>query len=201
VKRTTRIVTFSALLIIGGAIGSSTFAQEASSAQSAPPITPPARTSGQQTKPKKIWTNDSIEEVKKPSDFYQDQKEAAATEAAAKEEQGQQQPVPSAKPPDPGVAPPVTLKIPKTVEEANAQIAQARDMLDNFQNLSSNTTDRLSTETDPTVRATLEQKMSLLKFDIETTSSDLKTLEKKRDELESEAKDHSGSPTPARSQP
>ena len=198
-KRTIRIATFSALLIMGGTLGSSAFAQEASSAQSAPPITPPARASGQQTKPKKIWTNDSIEEVKKPSDFYQDQKEAAA--ASAKESQEQQQPKASAMPSEPGVAPPVTLKIPKTVEEANAQIAQARDMLDNFQKLSSNTTDRLSTETDPTVRATLEQKMSLLKFDLETTSSDLKTLEKKRDELEAEAKDHSGSSTTAQSQP
>jgi hypothetical protein len=200
VKRTTRIVTCSALLIIGGAIGSSTFAQEASSAQSAPPATPPARTSSQQAKPKKVWTNDSIKEVEKPSDVYQDQKEASAA-TAEKESQEQQQPKANAMPSEPGVAPPVTLKIPKTVEEANAQIAQARDMLDNFQNLSSNSTDRLSTETDPTVRATLEQKMSLLKFDLETTSSDLKTLEKKRDELEAEAKDHSGSPTTAQSQP
>lgn len=199
--RTTRIAAFSALLIMGGTLGSSTFAQEASSAQSAPPATPPARTSSQQAKPKKVWTNDSIKQVEKPSDVYQDQKEAATASAAAKESQEQQQSKAIAKPSESGVAPPVTLKIPNTVEEANAQIAQAREMLDNFQNLSSNTTDRLSTETDPTVRATLEQKMSLLKFDLETTSSDLKTLEKKRDELEAEAKDHSGSPTTAQSQP
>jgi hypothetical protein len=198
VRRTTRIATFSALLIMGGAIGSSTFAQEASSAPTAPPATPPARASVQQTKAKKVWTNDSIEEVKKPSDVYQDEKEAAAAAAAAKESQ-EQQPKANAKPSEPGVAPPVTLKIPNTVEEANAQIAQAREMLDNFQNLFSDATDQLSKEANPTVRATLEQKMSLLQFDLDTTASDLKTLEKKRDELET--KDHSGSPTTAQSRP
>ena len=193
-KRTTRIATISALLIAGGALSSSAFAQEASSA-TPPSATPPARTSAPQTKPKKVWTNDSIEEVRKPSDVYQDQKEAAVV--TAKENQGQQQPTLNAKPPEPGVAPPVTLKIPTTVEEADKQIAQAQGMLENFQNLFGNTTDRLSTETDPTVRATLEQKLSLLQFDLDTTTSDLRTLESKRNELV--AKDRSDSSATAAS--
>ena len=51
-------------------------------------------------------------------------------------------------------------------------------MADNFNNLLSNAQERLQTESDPTVRATLTEKANLLLSDIKLTNSEIKTLEK-----------------------
>lgn len=126
-------------------------------------------------KPKKVWTEDSISEVRTAADRYQDSKAAqaseqtasanAATTADAKDHKG------------PG-APPLVLHIPKTIEETQQAIDQRKGMYENFHNLLSNAQDRLQTETDPTVRATLVEKANLLMLDINTTNSEIKTLEK-----------------------
>ena len=127
-------------------------------------------------KPKKVWTEDSIAEVRTPADNYQDSKAAAqpgtqatarnaAAEADSKDHKGQG-------------APPLVLQVPKTAEETRQAIDQRKGMYDNFHNLLTNAQDRLQTETDPTVRATLVEKANLLMLDINTTNSEIKTLEK-----------------------
>jgi hypothetical protein len=123
-------------------------------------------------KPKKVWTEDSIAQVRTPADNYQDSKGAQAapdgTAGAASNEAG----------PKGLGAPPIALHIPKTAEETQQAIDQRKGMAGNFHNLLSNAQERLQTETDPTVRATLTQKANLLLSDISSTNSEIKTLEK-----------------------
>jgi hypothetical protein len=127
-------------------------------------------------KPKKVWTEDSIPEVRTAADKYQDSKSAqvngqggsndaagAATSQAGPKGLG---------------APPIVLHVPKTAEETQQAIDQRKGMADNFHNLLSNAQERLQTETDPMVRATLAEKANLLLSDIKATNSDIKTLEK-----------------------
>jgi hypothetical protein len=127
-------------------------------------------------KPKKVWTEDSISEVRTAADNYQDSKAATqqSTQAASSND--------SASGKDksykgPG-APPLVLKIPKTAGETQQAIDQRKGMADNFHNLLSNAQERLESETDPRVRATLAEKANLLLLDISTTNSEIKTLEK-----------------------
>ena len=127
-------------------------------------------------KPKKVWTEDSIAEVRTPADNYQDSK--AAAQASAQAAAGNAAaPANSKGHKGPG-APPLVLHIPKTAEETQQAIDQRKGMFENFHNLLSNAQERLQTETDPTVRATLVEKSNLLMLDINTTNSEIKTLEK-----------------------
>lgn len=126
-------------------------------------------------KPKKVWTEDSITEVRTAADRYQDSK--AATQASAQPDSNGAAPANQAGPKGLG-APPIVLHIPKTPEETQQAIDQRKGMSENFNNLLSNAQERLQTETDPTVRATLTQKANLLLGDIQSTNSEIKTLEK-----------------------
>lgn len=196
-NKTARIATLLAAVLLG-TLGGAAAGQEASPSAQAPGATATGQPAAQKSKAKKVWTNDSIAEVRQPGDAYPKEKESA--ENRAKTAGGVPPSVqPDAQPPQPGVAPPVTLKIPKTAEEAKAEIAQAQGMLDNFQNLFDAAKERISTETDPMVRATLEQKMQLLQGDVDSTAADIKTLEKKLEELN--GKQRPRAQTPGSSQP
>jgi hypothetical protein len=128
------------------------------------------------SKPKKVWTEDSIAEVRTPADNYQDSKAAAQTSTQATG--GNAAAVANSKDHKGLGAPPLVLHIPNTPEETQQAIDQRKGMYDNFHNLLANAQDRLQTETDPTVRATLVEKSNLLILDINTTNSEIKTLEK-----------------------
>jgi hypothetical protein len=70
------------------------------------------------------------------------------------------------------------LQVPESAEETQQAIDQRKDLRTNFERLVSNAEERLRTEPDPRVRATLTQKIELLKLDINTTNSELQTLQK-----------------------
>ena len=125
-------------------------------------------------KPKKVWTEDTIGEVRSPADKYSDAKEAG--EKTTGNNITTVEPVKSRKPAIGG--PPLVLKIPPTAAETQEAIDKRRALSENFQHLLSNAQERLETENDPQVRATLEEKARLLKFDIGSTNADIKTLEK-----------------------
>jgi hypothetical protein len=122
---------------------------------------------------KKVWTDDSISDVRSPADKYLDDKAAAAKAAANKP------PGPPAKPSQQKLegAPPLVLQIPKTPEETQQAIDQRKDLRDDFHRLLSDAQERLQTEPDPLVRKTLQQKIGLLNLDIDTTSSEIQTLQ------------------------
>jgi len=128
-------------------------------------------------KPKKVWTEDSIAEVRTPADNYQDSKAATQLSAPADSTGAAATAANPAGPKGLG-APPIVLHIPKTAEETQQAIDQRKGMSENFHNLLSNAQERLQTETNPMVRATLTQKANLLISDINSTNSEIKTLEK-----------------------
>jgi len=128
------------------------------------------------TKPKKVWTEDSISEVRTPADNYQDEKAATAqAQASANSAAGSATKTAAHKGPG---APPLVLHIPKTPEDTQKAIDQRTDLADDFSRLLSNAQERLQTESDPQVRATLLEKAKLLTLDINTTNSEIKTLQK-----------------------
>ena len=128
-------------------------------------------------KTKKVWTEDSIPEVRTAADRYQDSK--AATQASAQPDSNAAEGAPANQAGPKGLgAPPIVLQIPKTAEETQKAIDQRKGMYENFNNLLSNAQDRLQTESDPTVRATLTEKANLLIGDIKSTNDEIKKLEK-----------------------
>ena len=143
-------------------------------------------------KTKRVWTDDNIGQVRTPEDVYLDQKRAAEELARQKKEPA---PEVQANATKPGARGPIVLKIPDTADETQKAIAQRQAMFDNFTNLLGATQKQLDGETNPTVRATLEQKAGLLQGDVADTRSDLDKLQKHLAELEAEKKaGGSGSP-------
>jgi len=162
-------------MFILGSLGIPAIAQEQASLQPASLRTKDEAAPAPKPKPKKVWTEDSIAEVRTPADNYQDSKAAQSSAQAT--------PVDAAAASNQGVpkglgAPPIVLTIPKTAEETQKAIDQRKGMADNFNNLLSNAQERLQTETNPMVRATLTQKANLLISDINSTNAEIKTLEK-----------------------
>jgi len=132
------------------------------------------------SKPKKVWTEDSITEVRTRADNYLDGKDAASNANTGK--MAGSAPVQAADK-SPG-SPPLLLHIPETGEETQKAIDQRRSLADTFHTLLSNTQERLAKETDPQVRATLEEKAKLLNVHISTTNSEIKALEKALDDYQ-----------------
>ena len=169
-------VCFASGLIFCATLATPVFAQEQASLQPATLRSKDEAAPAAKPKPKKVWTEDSIAEVRTPADNYQDSK--AAAQASAQAASGTEAAAPKSKDHKGPGAPPLVLHIPKTAEETQQAIDQRKGMADNFHNLLSNAQERLQTETDPTVRATLAEKANLLLLDIRTTNSEIKTLEK-----------------------
>ena len=153
------------------------FAQEQASLQPATLRSKDEAAPAPKPKPKKVWTEDSIPEVRTAADRYQDSKAAAQTGAQVDSNGAAATAANPAGPKGLG-APPIVLHIPKTAEETQQAIDQRKGMSENFHNLLSNAQERLQTETNPMVRATLTQKANLLISDINSTNSEIKTLEK-----------------------
>jgi hypothetical protein len=168
-------VGFASCLIFWAALAAPAFAQQQASLQPATLRSKEEAAPAPKPKPKKVWTEDSIPEVRSAADRYQDSQAAAqasgqtasANAAASSDPKGYK---------GPG-APPLVLHIPNTAEETQKAIDQRKGMADNFHNLLSNAQERLQTETDPRVRATMAEKANLLLRDISTTNSEIKTLE------------------------
>jgi hypothetical protein len=69
-------------------------------------------------------------------------------------------------------------KSPNPPRKPSRPSTKRSDLRTNFERLVANAEERLRTEPDPRVRATLAQKIELLKLDINTTNSELQTLQK-----------------------
>ncbi|HET7105245.1 MAG TPA: hypothetical protein VFI38_00430 [Candidatus Acidoferrum sp.] len=169
-------ITLASGMALWAAIAAPAFAQEQASLQPATLRTKDEAAPAPKPKPKKVWTEDSISEVRTAADRYQDSKSAQANGQGSTSDDA------SAATSQAGAkglgAAPIVLQIPKTAEETQQAIDQRKGMSENFNNLLSNAQERLKTETDPMVRATLTQKANLLIGDIQSTNSDIKTLEK-----------------------
>ena len=170
-------VCFASCLFFCAALAGPAFAQDQASLQPASLRTKDEAAPTPKAKPKKVWTEDTIGQVRTPADNYQDSKAAAQANAQSAASGDAGAAVNPAGPKGLG-APPVVLRIPKTAEETQKAIDQRKGMSENFNNLLSNAQERLQTETDPMVRATLTQKANLLISDINLTNSEIKTLEK-----------------------
>jgi len=170
-------VTFASCLFFCASLAAPVLAQEHASLKSATLRTKDEAAPAPKPKPKKVWTEDSIAEVRTPADNYQDSKAAAQQSAPATSADAAAAAPNTAGPKGLGAAP-VVLTIPKTAEETQKAIDQRKGMADNFNNLLSNAQERLQTETNPMVRATLTQKANLLISDINSTNAEIKTLEK-----------------------
>lgn len=169
-------VCIASCLFFCASLAAPAFAQEQANLQPAALRSKDEAAPAPKPRPKKVWTEDSIAEVRTPADNYQDSKVAA--QASAHAASGTEAAAPKSKDYKGLGAPPLVLHIPKTAEETQQAIDQRKGMADNFHNLLSNAQERLQTETDPTVRATLAEKANLLLLDIRTTDSEIKTLEK-----------------------
>ena len=170
-------VGYAAGLIFCAALATPAFAQQQATLQTATLRSKDEAAPAPKSKQKKVWTEDSIPEVRTAADRYQDSK--ATTQAIAQPDSNDIAGAPANQAGPKGLgAPPIVLHIPKTAEETQQAIDQRKGMSENFNNLLSNAQDRLQTETDPTVRATLTQKANLLISDINSTNSEIKTLEK-----------------------
>lgn len=168
-------VGFASYLIFCAALAAPAFSQQQASLQPATLRSKDEAAPAPKPKPKKVWTEDSIPEVRTAADRYQDSK-AAAQASTQPDSNGA---APSNQAGTKGLgAPPIVLHIPKTAEETQQAIDQRKGMSDNFNNLLSNAQERLQTETNPMVRATLTEKANLLIGDIQSTNSEIKTLEK-----------------------
>jgi tetrahydromethanopterin S-methyltransferase subunit B len=132
-------------------------------------------------KAKKVWTEDSIEEVRTPADKYQDAQEAAKN---SPKNSARLVTVDGPNVPKGVGAPPLVLHIPSTPEDTQKEIDKRKDLADNFHRLLSDAEERLQNEPDPMVRKTLEEKANLLKFDINSTNTDIKKLEKAIDDYQ-----------------
>ncbi len=169
-------VTFASCLFFCASFAVPAIAQEQASLQPASLRKKDSVAPAPKPKPKKVWTEDSIAEVRTAADNYQDSKAAVQSNAQATSSGAAATTTPAG--PKGLGAPPVVLHIPKTAEETQQAIDQRKGMADNFHNLLSNAQERLQTETDPMVRATLTEKANLLLGDISSTNSEIKTLEK-----------------------
>ena len=169
-------VTLAAGLGLWAAIAAPLLAQQPTNLQPAMLRTKDEAAPASKPKPKKVWTEDSIPEVRTAADKYQDSQAAQANgQGGSNEAAGA---ATSQTGPKGLGAPPIVLHVPKTAEETQQAIDQRKGMADNFHNLLSNAQERLETETDPMVRATLTEKANLLLSDIKVTNSEIKTLEK-----------------------
>jgi tetrahydromethanopterin S-methyltransferase subunit B len=169
--------------VLGWALlASPSFAQQADSLQpaalrSSNPTPGPAP----KHKAKKVWTEDSIEEVRTPADKYLDAQETAKN---APKTSPKLITVDGPNAPKTIGAPPLVLHIPSTPEDTQKEIDKRKDLASDFHRLLSDAEERLQTEPDPMVRKTLEEKSNLLKFDINSTNSDVKKLEKALDDYQ-----------------
>lgn len=169
-------VCFASSLVVWASLAVPVVAQDQTNLHPASLRTKDSVAPAPKPKPKKVWTEDSIAEVRTPADNYQDSKAATQLSAPA-DSTGAAAATTPAGPKGLG-APPVVLRIPKTAEETQQAIDQRKGMSENFNNLLSNAQERLQTETNPMVRATLTQKANLLLSDINSTNSEIKALEK-----------------------
>jgi hypothetical protein len=177
-----RSVVFASSMLVWVILATPGLAQQANTVQPAAlHNSDPAPAPKQKTK--KIWTEDSIEEVRTPADKYLDAREAAKNTpknsaklvtvdgANTSEHKGIG-------------APPLVLHIPGTPEDTQKEIDKRKDLASDFHRLLSDAEERLQTEPDPMVRKTLEEKANLLKFDIGSTNSDIRKLEKALDDYQ-----------------
>jgi hypothetical protein len=169
-------VGYTAGLIFCAALATPALAQQQATLQTATLRSKDETAPAPKPKPKKVWTEDSIPEVRTAADRYQDSK--AATQTNTQPDSNDISGAPASKAPKGLGAPPIVLHIPKTAEETQQAIDQRKGMSENFNNLLSNAQERLQTETDPTIRATLTEKANLLLSDIKSTNAEIKTLEK-----------------------
>jgi hypothetical protein len=168
---------FASCLLVLASVAAPSFARQTDSLQLASLRTEDGAAPVPKHKAKKVWTEDTIAGVRTPADKYLDGKEAAKD--SSNNSVGGDSSVAESK----GIgAPPVVLQIPQNVEETQKAIDQRKDLANNLHNVLSNAQERLETETDPMVRATLLEKAKLLNEDLNTTNSEIKALKRALDD-------------------
>ncbi|HTA60143.1 MAG TPA: hypothetical protein VK805_18465 [Candidatus Baltobacteraceae bacterium] len=153
------------------------FAQQQATLQTATLRSKDEAAAAPKPKNRKVWTEDSIPEVRTAADRYQDSVAATQSTSQPASDGSTAAATNQAGPKGLG-APPVALHIPKTAEETQQAIDQRKGMSENFNNLLSYTKEQLQIETDPTVRAELTEKANLLLSGIKSSNAEIKTLEK-----------------------
>jgi hypothetical protein len=123
-------------------------------------------------KPKKVWTEETIAEVRTPTDIYLDSKAAAQALLEARSKA-----IEEADAKGMGTLP-VVLTMPCSDTEAQAAIEERKSAAENLHKLVANAQERLQSETDATVRETLTEKAKLLDLEISSTNAEIKALEK-----------------------
>jgi len=138
-------VGFASCLIFWAALAAPAFAQQQATLQTATLRSKDEAAPAPKPKPKKVWTEDSIPEVRTAADRYQDSVAAVQTNSQPASDSSTAAATNQAGPKGLG-APPIVLHIPKTAEETQKAIDQRKGMSDNFNNLLSNAQERLQTE-------------------------------------------------------
>jgi tetrahydromethanopterin S-methyltransferase subunit B len=177
-------IVFASFLLGSALVASPAFAQQTDNLQPATlRASDPAPAAASQRKVKKVWTEDSIVEVRSAADKYNDEQEAAKNKAKSSSKVVTVD-SPAASVPKGIGAPPLVLHIPSTPEDTQKEIDKRKYLADDFHRLLTDAQERMQAEPDPMVRKTLEEKANLLKFDINSTNSDLKKLEKALDDYQ-----------------
>jgi hypothetical protein len=175
-KKSQSMIWLASVVFLTTSLAIPAFAQQASALYPDEMSTLSTAPRGPKYKEKKVWTEDSIANVRTPADKYLDQKEAAEMAAKAFAAKEAATPV-SLEGSQRLGAPPIILQIPNSAEETQQAIDQRKSMAGNLHRLLSNAQERLETERDPQVRAALLEMAALLYADINTTNAELSTLE------------------------
>lgn len=174
-----RLVRLSLGLLLG-----LTFVPAVAPQQASPPQQPQ-----QANKPKpgrgKVWTNEDLAGVRKPSDLYLDQKLAAEEAAKAAKETPQE--TTAAAPAQEGT---VANKPspPKTLEEAEARIAKKREEIRNLGQMVRRTREEHFNASNDQARGVLNDKIVQMTGALDVAEAELRSLEARLEELLTEAR-------------
>jgi len=123
----------------------------------------------------RVWTNDSLESVRKPWDRYLDQKAAAESATKADGTASSGKTAGQAQKPSP-------VEMPKTPEEADQRILAATKGISNRE-LAIGRLQKELENAPGDQRASLQEQLDLLSSKLENNKEELKTLQARRQEL------------------
>lgn len=163
--------------------GPSAFAQDQDASQPAPATAAQAKSA----KKPKVWTDDNIDSVRKPSDLYEEQEaQKAAADQAAKEKADALAKLPS---------PPAGFIKPTTAEQVKQLLTKAQSDLKDQQDYVQQTQKELATATDPSDKERLQWRIKSRTEIISRMQDNIAALEKDRATLEKTSADSSEAPS------
>lgn len=166
----------------------------ATAAQQAPPA-PPAKTTPDKPKVKKVWTNDEVTTLRKPSDEYEEAKrKQAEEEAKAKQKEVADKTAPQSadekqknKPED---------FLPKTVEDAEKMIAAKQyEISQQYEAIDLVKQEMANAKSDAS-RAAFQKRIDQLTATLEESVAEMKAVDARLKELKAKAPAPAKPPTP-----